>query len=186
MGKIIVSEYITLDGVVEESERWFFQYDTPEIGEHTRQQSLNNDAMLLGRVTYQAFASFWPTMTNNEFGIADKFNNTPKYVVSTTLETAHWNNSTLIKENVVEEIARLKQQHDGNIGITGSITLIQSLLQAGLVDEFQLLLYPVVIGSGRRLFGDGSDLTGLKLVESKTFDSGVIALTYRTPDKEAA
>lgn len=180
MAEIIVSEYITLDGVVEAPERWYYQYDNPDIEEHTRQQALNNDAILLGRVTYQAFSSFWPTMTNNEFGIADKFNNSPKYVVSTSLETADWNNSTLIKENVIEEITRLKQQLGGNISITGSITLTHSLLQAGLVDEFQLLLYPVVVGSGKHLFQAGIDLTALKLVDTKTFSSGVIALTYRT------
>jgi dihydrofolate reductase len=135
--------------------------------------------MLLGRVTYEMFAAYWPSQTNNEFGIADKLNSQPKFVVSSTLEKGDWNNTTLIKGNVEEEIRTLKQQPGGDIRLTGSATLAQSLMQAGFVDEYWFLVHPIVVGRGKRLFPDGMELTGLKLVESKAFRSGVVLLRYQ-------
>jgi dihydrofolate reductase len=142
------------------------------------------DAMLLGRVTYQEFASYWPYQNSADQPFTDYLNNTPKFVVSTTLaEPLKWQNSTLIQENVAEEIAKLKQQPGKSIGITGSGTLVRSLLQDGLLDELGLMVHPIVLGSGKRLFEEGGDQKGLKLVDSKTFSTGVVYLTYQ-PHRE--
>ena len=134
---------------------------------------------LLGRVTYEIFASYWPSQTNNEFGLADKINSAPKYVVSSTLEKADWNNSMLIKENATEEISRLKQQAGGDIGIIGSAALVQSLMPTGLIDEYRFLVHPIVVGSGKRLFRDRTESTFLKLTKTKVFDSGVVLICYQ-------
>ncbi len=127
-------------------------------------------------------APYWSSLRNNEMGIADRLNSAPKYVVSSTLKKAGWNNSTIIKENVVEEITKLKQQPGQNILITGSATLVQSLMQADLIDEYRFLIHPIIMGSGKRFFKDGMDTTRLQLVEAKTFTSGVVVLTYQ-PDR---
>ncbi len=163
---------------MEAPEKWQFPYISDDVSEYIKEHILASDVALLGRVTYEIFASYWPTQTKNEFGIADKLNSQPKFVVSSTLDKAEWNNSTLIKGNVIEEITRLKQQPGGDIVLTGSNTLVHALMQAGLIDEFQLQVYPIVLGSGMRLF-DGVDMTALKLVDSRTFKSGAIALTYQ-------
>lgn len=178
MRKIVVSEFLSADGVMEAPDTWQFPFQTEEMGEITERQTNDTDAFLLGRVTYEVFAGFWPTMTHNEFGIADKYNNAPKYVVSTTLQKADWNNSTLIKSNVVEEIRKLKQQPGGNIGIIGSATLVHSLLDAGLIDEIQVLVHPIVLGKGVRLFADGYH-SPLKLADSKVLTNGVVFLSYQ-------
>jgi dihydrofolate reductase len=139
-----------------------------------------SDAMLLGRVTYQEFASYWPYQDSADQLFTDYLNNTPKFVVSRTLqEPLEWNNSTLIKENVAEEIAKLKQQPGGDISITGSGTLVRSLLEDDLLDELRLMVHPVVVGSGKRLFEEGGDRKALELVDSKTFGTGVLYLTYQ-------
>jgi dihydrofolate reductase len=130
-------------------------------------------------VTYEEFAAYWPSQTKNEFGIADKLNSMPKFVVSSTLEKVDWNNSRLIKENVVEEISKLKQQSGRNIQMTGSATLVQALMQTDLIDEYRLMVHPVVLGSGKRLFRNGSEKKILRLVETKSFSSGVVVLTYQ-------
>jgi len=182
MRKIIVYEYITLDGVIEAPEKWQFPYYSDDVAEVIKAQILDSDELLLGRGTYEIFVAYWPTQTNNEFGVADKLNNAHKFVVSSTLKKAEWNNSTLIKTNVAEEIASQKQQSGGNIGIIGSAALVQSLMQTDLIDEYRLLVHPVTVGSGKRLFPDGITLP-LKLVETKTFDSGVVLLRYQ-PDRE--
>ena len=179
MGKIIVAEFLTLDGVMEAPEQWQFPFQSPDAHEFVTQQIQELDGQLLGRNTYEIFANFWPTQTNNEFGIADKLNSMPKYVVSTTLQEATWNNSTLISENVVETLMVLKQKTGGNIGIPGSRTLIQSLMQTGVIDEYQLLIYPIVLGSGSRLFDDAMTNQPMKLIDAKTFESGALALTYQ-------
>lgn len=184
MRKVIVSEFLTLDGVMESPEKWQSPYLSDDAVETIQAQILAYGAMLLGRVTYEEFAAYWPFQTNNEFGIADKLNSMPKFVVTSTLEKVEWNNSTLIKENMVEEITKLKQQPGGNIQITGSATLIQSLMQADLIDEYRLMVHPVVVGSGKRLFRDGSNTT-LKLVETQTFSSGVVLLCYQPDKKES-
>ncbi len=184
MSKIIVSEFLTLDGVMEAPEDWQFPYLSDDMSAFIQEQILALDAQLLGRVTYDIFAAYWPLQTNNEFGIADKLNRMPKYVVSSTLKKAEWNPSTIISGNVAEAVAKLKQESVGNLGITGSATLVQSLMEADLIDEYQLQVYPIVLGKGRRLFRDGMDKLPLKLVESKTFSSGVVALSYQ-PDRKA-
>jgi dihydrofolate reductase len=169
---------------MEAPQNWHFPYISDDMQEAVNAQIHGSDALLYGRVTYEEFASFWPSQTQNEFGIADKLNNTPKYVVSSTLKTADWNNSTLIKGNVAGEIAKLKQQPGGNIGMTGSATLIQILMQADLIDEYQLFVHPIVVGNGKRLFKDGATNSALKLVGNRTFSGGVILLTYQ-PDRKS-
>ena len=178
MRKIVAAEFMSADGVIEAPDTWQFPFQTEEMGEITERQTRDTDAFLLGRVTYEMFAGFWPTMTNNEFGVADKWNSAPKYVVSTTLQKADWNNSTLIKSNVNEEIRKLKQQPGGNIGIIGSTKLVHSLLDAGLIDEIQVLMHPLVLGKGIRLFGDGYH-SPMKLADSKILSNGVVFLSYQ-------
>jgi dihydrofolate reductase len=183
MRKITAGLFVSLDGVTESPEKWQLPYFNDEMGEAIGAAMAAADAMLLGRVTYQEFASYWPGVRSEDQPFADYMNNTPQYVVSTTLDTAEWNNSTLIKGNVVEEITKLKQQPGKNIGITGSATLVQSLLRDDLLDELGLMVHPVVVGSGKRLFKEGGDLKALKLVDSKTFSTGVVSLTYQPAGK---
>jgi dihydrofolate reductase len=178
MRKIVVGEFLSADGVMETPETWQFPFQTEELGAITERQIHDADAFLLGRVTYEGFAGYWPTLTHNEFGVADKLNNAPKYVVSTTLQKADWNNSTQIKSNVFEEIRKLKQQPGGKIGIIGSATLVHSLLDAGLIDEIQVLVHPIVLGKGVRLFVDGYR-SPLKLADSKILSNGVVFLSYQ-------
>ena len=156
MRKVIAGLFISLDGVVESPEKWHFPYLNDEMMQVIGSAMAASDAMLLGRVTYQEFASYWPGVNSEDEPIAAHMNNTPKYVVSTTLDKVEWQNSTLIKGNVAEEITKLKQQPGKNIAITGSGTLVQSLLQDDLLDELGLLVHPVVVGSGKRLFKDGA------------------------------
>jgi dihydrofolate reductase len=184
MRKVIAGLFISLDGVVESPEKWHFLYFNDEMMEAVGSQMAASDAMLLGRVTYQEFAAYWPGVSAEDDPIAAVMNNTPKYVVSTTLDAAEWQNSTLIKGNIAEEITKLKQQPGKNIGITGSPTLVDSLLQDDLLDELRLLVHPVVVGSGKRLFKDGGDLKRLKLVDSKTFSTGVLSLIYQPAPSE--
>src|SRR5829696_1734480 len=185
MRKVTAGLFVSLDGVVESPEKWQLPYFNDEMGEAVGTAMAAADAMLLGRVTYQEFASYWPGVSSEDQPFADHMNNTPKYVVSTTLEEPlEWNNSTLIKGNVTQEITKLKQQPGKNIGITGSATLVQSLLQGDLLDELGLLVHPVVVGSGKRLFQEGGGPKGLKLVESKTFSTGVVSLTYQSAGRE--
>jgi dihydrofolate reductase len=185
MRKVTAGLFVSLDGVVESPEKWQLPYFNDEMGEAIGAAMAAADAMLLGRATYQEFASSWPGVSSEDQPFADYMNNTPKYVVSTTLEEPlEWNNSTLIKRNVAEEITRLKQQPGKNIGITGSVTLVQYLLQEDLLDELGLIVHPVVVGSGKRLFEGGGEPKGLRLVDSKTFSTGVVFLTYQPAEKE--
>jgi dihydrofolate reductase len=182
MRKVIASELVSLDGVVESPDKWHFPYFNDEMGEAISAAMAQADAMLLGRVTYEEFAAFWPSQESggDDQEITDYMNNTPKFVVSKTLgEPLEWNNSTLIKENVAEEVAQLKQQPGKDISITGSGTLVRSLLQEDLLDELRLMVHPIVVGSGKRLFEDRSDQKAMKLVDSKTFSTDVLYLTYQ-------
>ena len=184
MRKVVASELVSLDGVMESPEKWSFQFHNDEMAEANEAGMAQADAMLLGRVTYQEFASYWPYQNSADQPFTDYLNNTPKFVVSTTLEEPlEWQNSTLIQENVAEEIAKLKQQPGKSIGITGSGTLVRSLLQDDLLDELELMVHPIVLGSGKRLFEEGGEQKGLKLVDSKTFSTGVVYLTYQ-PHRE--
>ena len=179
MRKVTAGLFVSLDGVVESPEKWHFPYFNDEMGEAVEAAIAASDAMLLGRVTYQEFAAYWPGVSSEDEPFATHMNNTPKYVVSKTLDKAEWNNSTLISGNVAEEITKLKQQSGKNIGITGSATLVQSLLQDDLLDKLGLMIHPVVVGSGKRLFQEGGGPKGLKLVDSMTFSTGVVSLTYQ-------
>jgi dihydrofolate reductase len=182
MGKIIVTEFISLDGVIEAPHHWHFPYVSDDMQVEVNANVHEADAYLYGRVTYEEFAPFWSTQTDNAFGIGDKLNETPKYVVSTTLNSVDWNNSHLLKGNLVDEINKLKQQYNGIIGMTGSAKLTQSLMQHNLVDGFRLFVHPIVVGNGKKLFVNGMDTTGLKLVSSKTYDGGIVDLYLERAD----
>ena len=176
MRKIVAGLFITLDGVVEIPEEWMGPYFTPELGQTIGSLMGAQDAMLLGRVTYEMFAAHWPNQTGD---MADTMNGTPKYVVSGTLPSADWQNSTLIPAaGAFAEIAGLKQQPGKDIGMTGSGTLVSSLLREGLLDELHLFVFPLLAGSGQRLFTGSGDKLPLKLLDSATFKSGVVHSTY--------
>ena len=180
MRKIIVNEYMSLDGVMEAPEKWTWQYYNEEVQQVISDGFSRSDALLLGRVTYQGFAEAFSTQTG---GVADIMNSRRKYVVSTTLQKADWNNSTLIQGNIAEEIAKLKQQPGKDIAISGAGTLVRSLMQLDLVDEYALLVFPIVLGSGMRLFEEGTKAT-LKLLEAKPLSSGVVYLSYEAEGKQ--
>jgi len=174
MRKVIVSEFVTLDGVMEAPDQWQFPFWNDETGKFKLDELFASDALLLGRVTYQEFAAAWPSMTDEE-GFADRMNNLPKFVVSTTLKEVKWNNSRLIKGNIAREVSKLKQQPGQDILIPGGAELVHSLRQQDLIDEYRLLVYPLVLGSGKRLFKDGSNAT-LKLVKTKPIGADVVLL----------
>ena len=173
MRKLIVTEFVSLDGVME-NPAWTMPYWNDEIAAFKGEETDASDALLLGRVTYEGFAMAWP---ESEDEGAAYFNGVRKYVVSTTLQTADWNNSVLLKANVADEIAKIKQEDGKAITVHGSGTLVQTLLKHNLVDQLRLLVYPVVLGEGKRLFHDGTVAT-LNLIEAKAFRSGVTALIY--------
>ena len=182
MRKVLASEIVSLDGVVESPEKWHFPYFNDQMGEAIGAAMAASDTMLLGRVTYEEFAAFWPSQeaSDEDQETTDYMNNTPKFVVSKTLdEPLEWSSSTLIKGDVAEEITELKQQPGKDISITGSPTLVRSLLQDGLLDELRLMVHPIVVGSGKRLFEEGGHQKALKLVDSKTFGTGVLYLSYQ-------
>lgn len=176
MRKIVAGEFVSADGVMEAADQWQLPYQSEEMGEITERQIRDASAFLMGRVTYEMFAGYWPTLKNNEFGVADKMNSAPKYVVSTTLQKADWNNSTQLKS--IEELRKLKQQTGGTIAIIGSMKLVHSLLDAGLMDEVQALVHPIVLGKGGRLFPDGYH-SPMKLADSKILSNGVVYLSYQ-------
>src|SRR2546429_4358051 len=184
MGKIVVTEFISLDGVIEapgggekfKHGGWSFKFNRGAEGDKFKlDETLSSAALLLGRVTYEGFAAAWPSR-DGEF--ADKFNSMPKYVVSSTLTNPTWNNSTVLKGDVADQVKKLKQTQDGDIVVHGSARLVQTLLDHDLVDELRLMVFPVVLGSGRRLFGDTTDKKPLRLVDSKTVGDGVVILIY--------
>ena len=185
MGKIVITEFVSLDGVMEdpggsedfEYGGWTFQINRGEDGDTFKlDEARNSAALLLGRVTYEGFASAWPSM-EGEF--ADTFNSMPKYVVSSTLKSADWNNSTILSGDVVKLVSKLKKDVDGDIVVHGSAQLAQALLEHDLVDELRLMVFPVVLGSGKRLFGATSAKKSMQLADSKMVGDGVAILTYR-------
>ncbi|MBD2683430.1 MULTISPECIES: dihydrofolate reductase family protein [Nostoc] len=178
MRKVVVTEFMSLDGVIEEP-AWTAPYWNDDIAQFKDQEQDTSDALLLGRVTYQGFAAAWP---NSADVGASYMNNVRKYVVSTTLNALEWNNSTLIKDNIVQEITQIKQQSGQNILVYGSAALVQTLIRHELVDLYRLLVYPVVVGKGKHLFQEGTTAT-LKLLESQSFSSGVMALVYEPERK---
>ncbi len=173
MRKIIVTEFVSLDGVME-NPAWTFPYWNDQTAQFKAEETSAGEAMLLGRVTYEGFAQAWPNSTDQG---APYFNSTRKYVVSNTLDKADWNNSVIIKGDAIEEIRKLKQQDGPTLVVHGSGTLAQTLIQNGLVDTVRLLVYPVVIGKGKRLFTDGMSVK-LKLIESRPTATGVVGLIY--------
>jgi dihydrofolate reductase len=179
VSKIIYGADITLDGVVEANDQWRFNYMSSDLQAYDMSKINALDTMLLGRKTYEGFAAFWPTQTHNEYGIAGKLNSAPKFVVSSTLQKADWNNSKIIKgTDFAREIKKLKENSEGDIGITGSISLAQGLMQHNLIDEYDLLTFPIVLGKGRRLFKEGTNMA-MELLETKSFSRGVILSRYR-------
>jgi len=177
MRKVVAGLFISLDGVTESPDKWQFDHFDEDMMAIMGAHIAAEDAILLGRVTYQGWAAYWPTSTDEPY--ASHINNTPKYVVSATLDKVEWKNATLIQGNLAEELTRLKQQPGKNVGVAGSPTLVQSLLQNDLLDELTLMVHPVIAGRGKRLFTDGSGLKRLKLAGSKTTRTGVVILTYQ-------
>jgi dihydrofolate reductase len=184
MGRIVVTEFVSLDGVVEDpggSEDfkyggWSFEFDRGADGnEFKLDETRASEALLLGRVTYEGFAEAWPS---REGEFADMFNSMPKYVVSSTLTQPEWANTTVLEGDPVEAIAKLRQEAGGDVVVHGSAQLAQTLLEHDLVDELRLMVFPVVLGTGKRLFGDPGDKKKLRLVDSKIVGDGVAILTY--------
>ncbi len=191
MGRIVVTEFVSLDGVMEapggeefKYPGWSFEFDRGEEGNRFKlDETLASEALLLGRRTYEGFAAAWPSRKGD---FADKFNSMPKYVVSSTLDNPEWNNTTVLKGDAVEEVRKLKQELDGDIYVHGSRQLAQTLIESDLVDELHLMVFPVVLGTGKRLFGETSDKKPLRLVESRTVGEGVAILVYRPAADGAA
>ncbi|MGQ0668359.1 MAG: dihydrofolate reductase family protein [Actinomycetota bacterium] len=184
MGRIVVTEYISVDGVVEapsgteEFERvgWTDAFSRgPEGDQFKLDETMASDALLLGRITYDGFAPVWP---HYEGAFADKFNSMPKYVVSSTLANPGWNNTTVLRGDVVEEVTKLKQRYDGDVVVHGSPQLAQTLIEHDLVDALHLPVYPVIVGAGKRLFAETSAAKRLRLAEAKTVGDGVHILIY--------
>jgi dihydrofolate reductase len=184
MGDIVVTEFITVDGVAEDPGGneghphggWAFETVRGKGAQFKLDELRATDALLLGRRTYDGFAQAWP---GQEGEFADKFNAVPKYVVSSTLKDPSWNNTTVLGGDLAEEVEKLRQRHDGDVGVHGSLQLAQSLLDRGLVDELRLMIFPVVLGSGKRLFAGDASHRPLELVESRNVGDGVVILTYR-------
>ncbi|HEY0317990.1 MAG TPA: dihydrofolate reductase family protein [Solirubrobacterales bacterium] len=186
MGRIVVAEFVSLDGVMEDPGGaedfkhggWTFEIDRGEEGDKFKlDELLEADAQLLGRVTYEGFATAWPKM-EDEVGFAEKMNTMPKYVFSNTLEQADWDNTTILSGDFATEISNLKQDVDGVILVAGSRRLVQGLIEHDLLDELRLMIFPVILGSGKRLFGETEDKKRLKLADSKVVGDGVAVLTY--------
>jgi dihydrofolate reductase len=187
MGRIVVTEFVSLDGVVEapgggedfKHGGWSFEISRGDEGDAFKlEETMSSTALLLGRKTYEGFAAAWPSR-DGEF--ADKFNSMPKYVVSRTLRNPEWNNTTVLEGDVLHAVAKLKEQLNGDIVVHGSPQLVQTLLEHDLIDELRLMVYPVVLGSGKRLWGETSDKKPLRLTESKTVGDGVSIIVYERP-----
>ena len=184
MGRIVVTEFVSLDGVTEDPGGaedfkhggWSFEISRGDEGDRFKlDETMASEALLLGRVTYEGFAKAWPTR-DGEF--ADKFNSMPKYVVSSTLTDPEWTNTMVLEGDLADEVSRLRDRHDGDIVVHGSMQLVDALLENDLVDELRLMVFPVVLGSGKRLFGETSDKKSLKLSDSKIVGDGVAILVY--------
>ena len=184
MAKIVITEFLSLDGVMEGPGgdndfvrgAWSFEFDRGEEGNQFKsEETLDAAALLLGRTTYEGFAAAWPS---REGEFADKFNNMPKYVVSSTLENPDWTNTTVLRGDLDEELARIKDEVEGDVVVHGSAQLAAALIEADLVDELRLMVFPVVLGTGKRLFGQTSDSKKLKLRRSQSVGDGVLLLVY--------
>jgi dihydrofolate reductase len=180
MRRLIVSAWMTLDGVFDANNmhQWFIPFDSVERQEYIKEGILSADALLLGRVTYEMLAPYWSALKNNEMGVAGKLNSVPKFVVSSALKNAEWNNSSIIRGNLAEAVGRMKKEPGNEIQIEGSGTLVRSLMETGLIDEYRLLIHPVIMGAGKRFFGDGAAIGKLELVENRKLSLGVVLLRY--------
>jgi dihydrofolate reductase len=189
MRKVVVSVYVTLNGIMEAPEKWSGQFWNAEHGRYARELLFASDALLMGRETYEIFAASWPNRTAADDGpgsegFVDRINSLPKFVASTTLkEPLTWNNSHLIKENVAEAVSKLKQQPGQDIVMYGAGPVAHTLMQHGLIDELRVWVHPIVWGSGKHLFNNASDVPVLRLVGTTTFSSGVIVLAYQPDGK---
>jgi dihydrofolate reductase len=188
MATIIVTEFISLDGVMEDPGGaegfkhggWTFEIPRGDEGDQFKlDETMDTTALLLGRKTYEGFAAAWPS---REGEFADRFNSMPKYVVSSTLQSPEWNNTTVLNGDLADEIGKLKREQDGNIVVHGSAQLAQALIDKDLVDELRLMVFPVVLGTGKRLFGETGDKKRLELADSRTVGDGVAILVYRRKD----
>lgn len=183
--RLTVTQNITVDGVIEATGGWFSpagdedDVDSSDIEATLQEHMQAQEALLLGRATFESFRGYWPAQTDDTTGITAHLNQVPKYVVSTTLEDPEWENTTVLRGPAVDEVAALKGQPGGEIGVTGSITLVHDLIAAGLVDEYRLFVYPVVLGRGRRLFEEATNIPKLEMVDARPFRGGVVLLTYR-------
>jgi dihydrofolate reductase len=183
MRKIVATEYVTLDGVMDEPGVWSGPFFSHEAAKFKYDELFASDVLLLGRVTYEGFAKAWPTMEGTgDFG--ERMNSMPKVVVSTTLQHPEWTNSRVVSANVVEEMARLKDEPGQDILLAGSGKLLHTLMEHDLVDEYRLMLHPIVLGGGKKLFEDETQTKALKLVETKPFASGIVVLTYHPAERE--
>ncbi len=183
MRKIVLTEFVTLDGVMEDPHDWHFPYWSDEMAAFKHEETMATDALLLGRVTYEGFAAAWPGRTDDT-GYADRLNSIPKYVVSTTLRDPEWSNSHVIRENVTGEIAKLKEADGQDMVIHGSADLARSLMEANLIDEIRLMVHPLVLGTGKRLFEERRFMNFLHLTRTEPMPNGVVVLTYE-PAKDA-
>jgi dihydrofolate reductase len=183
MRSIVATEYVSLDGVMDEPGVWSGPFFNDEAAKFKYNELFASDALLLGRVTYEGFAKAWPTMEGTgDFG--ERMNSMPKYVVSTTLQNPEWTNSRVISANVVEEISRLKEEPGQDLLLAGSGKLLHTLMEHDLVDEYRLMLHPIVLGSGKKLFENENQTKTLKLVETKPLASGIVILTYHPAERE--
>jgi dihydrofolate reductase len=185
MRKIVVSTWLTIDGIYDADtmQEWFAPFNSVAKKEYIRESIVNADALLVGRTTYEMLSAYWPHEMNDENGPAGKLNSMEKFVISSKLENADWNNSTIIKKDIVEEVRRLKQQEGNEIQIPGSASLVQSLMKENLIDEFRFLVHPVIMGSGKRFFMEGMKTSGMKLVKMQAIDKGVVLLCYQSVNK---
>lgn len=185
MRDLIVTENITLDGVIDLTGGWFAPagdhgVDQSDVEVAIREQREAADALLVGRVTFEQMRGYWPLQTDDTSGVADYLNTVAKYVVSSTLQDPQWERTTVLQKSLVDEVQALKSGPGRDIVATGSISLVRHLIAAGLVDEYRLFVYPVVLGRGERLFTDATDVPKLRLVETRPFRSGIVLLRYRT------
>ena len=188
MRRIVVTEFISLDGVVEDPGGaegykhggWTFKFNDPDGMKFKLEETLSHDALLLGRVTYEGFAAAWPGRTD-EAGFADKMNAMKKYVVSSTLTDPSWSNSEVLGPDLPAEVERIKAEPGGDVLVAGSVRLVQGLLAHDLVDELRLMTFPIVLGSGKRLFGEAEEPIGFELASAQPLNSGTVILTYRRP-----
>lgn len=183
MRKIALTEFVTLDGVMEDPHDWHFPYWSDEMGACKLEETMATDALLLGRVTWEGFGAAWPGRTDDT-GYADRLNSIPKYVVSTTLRDPEWHNSHVIGENVTDEVRKLKDGDGGDIVVHGSATLAASLMEANLIDEYRLMIHPLVLGTGKRLFDERRFMNFLTVTKTRSLPNGVTMLTL-VPERDA-